>query len=449
MDEMWNEFEGRTVDGHTLTSFLGVRGDRAFYIAESTTSPRAVLMQVMLSSSPGALAQLDRWARASKLTHKNLMQVYSTGEDLLGDTPIVYATLEMPDDDLSEILPQRTLKEIEVRPIVAACASALEHLHRHGFAHSAVRPDSIFAVGEEIKLGVDTIHTADPGSAHAADLHGLGATVVEMFIGRRVRDLREIGGTELDPIPAPFRQIAIGCLSQELGEPWTATRVLAVLSGRADTAKVTPAPDKVAPVKTAAPLPPVAATTAAAATPVPPLPRSTPPRDLDPVATESRSSGAVWMWVAAAVFVLCLCIYLFTRKSTPAPPAAARPAPATPAPASTSTQPAAIREKAVEGAKQSSKPMAAKPARARSAEGNWAVVAATYNSYAGSRKRAQSLKQKWPAFSPEVFPDEGKGKQYFVILGSGLSKQSAEALRRRAKAGGFPGDTYVTKLLAP
>jgi hypothetical protein len=46
----------------------------------------------------------------------------------------------------------------------------------------------------------------------------------------------------------------------------------------------------------------------------------------------------------------------------------------------------------------------------------------------------------------EVFPEAGEGKQYMVILGSGMTKSAADKLRRQARAAGLPRDTYVTKL---
>ncbi len=75
----------------------------------------------------------------------------------------------------------------------------------------------------------------------------------------------------------------------------------------------------------------------------------------------------------------------------------------------------------------------------------WAVISATYNGFQAADERARRLRRSAPKLNPHVLPREGKGQRYFVVLGSGLTKDEAERLRRTAIADGAPGDTYVTK----
>jgi cell division septation protein DedD len=85
--------------------------------------------------------------------------------------------------------------------------------------------------------------------------------------------------------------------------------------------------------------------------------------------------------------------------------------------------------------------------RARTeARSGWAVIAATYGGYQGAEKRAAAIRHRWPEFQPVIYPREGEGRRYYVVLGSGLTKDQASALHRRARQAGMAGDTYVTKL---
>ncbi|HLJ44881.1 MAG TPA: hypothetical protein VKU01_02665 [Bryobacteraceae bacterium] len=76
----------------------------------------------------------------------------------------------------------------------------------------------------------------------------------------------------------------------------------------------------------------------------------------------------------------------------------------------------------------------------------WAVITATYNGFQAADQRAQRLRRNAPKLNPHVFPPAGQGQRYFVVLGSGLTRDEAEHLRRTAIAEGAPGDTYITKL---
>jgi len=76
---------------------------------------------------------------------------------------------------------------------------------------------------------------------------------------------------------------------------------------------------------------------------------------------------------------------------------------------------------------------------------NWAVVAAIYRDYDAAARRAASLEDVG-GIRPSVFPAKGKGAKYMVVVGQGLTRARAEALRVRAVAAGLPPDMYVTLL---
>jgi hypothetical protein len=76
---------------------------------------------------------------------------------------------------------------------------------------------------------------------------------------------------------------------------------------------------------------------------------------------------------------------------------------------------------------------------------DWAVVMAIYKDYGAAERRARNVAEG-SAFKAKVFPSEGQGSKYMVVLESGLKHGKALQLRERAVSGGLPGDTYVTRL---
>jgi hypothetical protein len=200
-----------------------------------------------------------------------------------------------------------------------------------------------------------------------------------------------------------------------------------------------------------------------------------------PVPNKPASFSHAWAWIAAvAVVVVGLALFVAarSRRGEAVPPVAAaevqkpamfgsEPAAAPQRSARVPEQPARVPEQSSRVPEQpaavSRQPVAvprtpapiaqqrvAAPAAARSrtvpAGSSWAVIAATYGAYQGAEKRAAAIRQRWPEFEPIIYPPAGEGRRYYVVLGSGLSRDEAEGLYRRAKQAGMPRDTYVTKL---
>ena len=85
--------------------------------------------------------------------------------------------------------------------------------------------------------------------------------------------------------------------------------------------------------------------------------------------------------------------------------------------------------------------------RARAYEsGDWAVIAATYKSFSAAQRRARTLNAAYPECACSVYPRENEGANYYVVVGSNLSRSAADSARERAVEAGLPADTYVTKL---
>jgi hypothetical protein len=86
--------------------------------------------------------------------------------------------------------------------------------------------------------------------------------------------------------------------------------------------------------------------------------------------------------------------------------------------------------------------------RERSSVREWAVIAATYNAFGAASKRAASLRSQFTDCSCSVYPAEGKGAKYYVLVGAGLTRNAADDFRSKAVAAGLPADTYVTKIVS-
>jgi hypothetical protein len=74
------------------------------------------------------------------------------------------------------------------------------------------------------------------------------------------------------------------------------------------------------------------------------------------------------------------------------------------------------------------------------------VIAATYKSFGAAQRRANSLKAAFGECTCSIFPREGDGQNYYVIVASNLTWDAAERARARAVGAGLPEDTYVTRL---
>jgi cell division septation protein DedD len=408
----WTQFEGKYAGGWRLDSFLGERDEKAFFTGRKEGQAKAALIELM-EGTPEADAVLASWSLARRFAHEHLLAVYSAGvAEVDPGVSVAYAVLEMPEDDLSEIVPRRTLEESEVMAMLLGPAHALEYLHNHGVTHGAVLPPNLFVVGGGYKLSVDNLSAAGH-ERKAGDIRQLGATLVWALSGGSEPPNQRPSAESIARLELPFREYAIGCLNSG----WTATQLVAALEGR----YVPPADE----------LPAVTE----------PLPAA--PADFAPV--HKKTARLSERWVLAAIIVaalLLVMVYLLSARGgrnanasssvTPVPaaePPATAPQPAPPATAPTRDHGSADREM--------SAPVAA---------GGWAVVAAAYDTRDGAQKRADHIHARWERLQAYVFPTSGDADRYLVVIGSGLSKDSAEALKGRALSAGVAKDSYVTKL---
>jgi hypothetical protein len=93
---------------------------------------------------------------------------------------------------------------------------------------------------------------------------------------------------------------------------------------------------------------------------------------------------------------------------------------------------------------------AAKPTSDVNAAGNtapggrtqWRVVAYTYSREDQAQKKASSLAKRDPSLIPQVFTPNGRAP-YLVTVGGPMSREQAEAFKRKARNAGLPHDLYT------
>ena len=171
----------------------------------------------------------------------------------LDGVPLLYVVMELADENLSEILPHRALSAEETREMLPPVLDALAYVHEKGFAHAAIKPANIMAVGDRLKISSDRLVTIgernfaaaptayDPpeiargvitpagAMSPAGDVWSLGMTLVEVLT--QSIPAQEWGSAEGPPLPSdlpqPFLDIARHSLRREVKRRWTLAQIAA------------------------------------------------------------------------------------------------------------------------------------------------------------------------------------------------------------------------------
>jgi len=253
MTDTWRQWEGHLLNGQfPLQRCLGESDHSAVFLTEPAGKPQRAIK--FIATNPAEREQqLLRWKAAAAVSHPNLLSIFESGQCQLGDAGLLYVVVELAEEDLSQILPQRALLQAEAQEMLKPVVSALSHLHSRRLVHGSVRPSNIMAVGEKVKLSADTVRAVeksaprpaenDPYTApetvrgeysFEADVWSLGITIVETVTQQRPAWNRTQSG--LPALPAalaePFREIARNCLQVDPKQRWTAEQIAARLEGK-------------------------------------------------------------------------------------------------------------------------------------------------------------------------------------------------------------------------
>lgn len=236
MSEMWQRLEGQVVNNtFRLHQYLGGSKHSAVFLTQQAgrKDQKAAIKLVPTDPSTAEL-QLSRWAQAAKLTHPHLLRSYHMGRCQLADVALLFLVMEYAEENLSQVLCQRPLTADEAHDTFVPTLDALAYLHREGFAHGRLKPGNIMAVGDQVKLTSDGLwwmgepsievgnsspydppEKATAGISPAGDVWSLGLTVVEALTCRLPAIGENGDATPPATLPAPFLDIARGCLRRE------------------------------------------------------------------------------------------------------------------------------------------------------------------------------------------------------------------------------------------
>jgi len=252
MGDIWKRYEGRVIDGkYPLQQYLGGTSRSGVFLTGPTKGLAGKAVIKFSLAHPGtAKLQLSRWARAARITHPNFLQLLDSGRCGLDGRDLLYVVVEYAEENLSQILPERALTAEETREMVAPVVEALIYLHGQGLAHGHLKPANVHAIGEQIKLSVDSVtvlgelqlvgrgadsygapELASSPVTGASDVWSLGITLVEALT-QHAPDVQAIprGDPEVPAtLPQPFLDIARHALKRDPAQRWTAADIAAHL----------------------------------------------------------------------------------------------------------------------------------------------------------------------------------------------------------------------------
>ncbi len=500
--ELWNDFEGKTVDGRfQLDHLIGPKGRSAYFTGRDEAGSPVVIR--LIESLNDEEEILGRWRRVTGLQQEHLVEVLACGQTVLDGTHLVYAAMEPTDIELTDVLRDRALSVDETRQIALSVADGLEVLHRKGLVHEHVEAEHVLARGETVKLRSDVVREAPEGaegaSLRAKDVRDLSLLLVQCLTrSRRLGDVRlpvpfdeavrkgESGAwglgaitAALQPLGAPARTAAAPApVASPAATPPGASAVPAAIPAPAATparANGPGAAPQAAPPVTA---PRVAAAAAAASAPAAVASRlanqtSVPPDGLAAHVRSPRAPDRIvvdsdgepkrnGLLVAISVGVLLLVllgIYFFRAaragqgrsvvQDTPSAVTVPQQSSENRPPARDAAS-APVPEAPPKPSATSANSRAATPREGRvvtaaegaSESGQWRVVAFTYNRESQAAQKAEAIAARHPGLRPEVFSATGRAP-YLVTLGGWMSADQAAALRRKARSQGLARDVYA------
>ncbi len=200
--ELWNDFEGKTVDGRFhLEHLIGPKGRSAYFTTrDEAGAPATIRLIESLNDEEEILA---RWRMVTGMKQEHLLEVLACGQTVLDGTHLVYAVIEPTDMELSEVLRERALTPDETKQIALSVADGLLALHAKGLVHQHVEAENVLAQGETIKLRSDVVREI-PEGAEGTALKNRDVRELALLLSQCLTRSQRFGETRL---PVPFEEV--------------------------------------------------------------------------------------------------------------------------------------------------------------------------------------------------------------------------------------------------
>ena len=268
---------------YDIVRLLGKGGMGAVYLGRERLLDRPVAIKILPHESADTADARERFLRearmAAKLTHPNIVPLYSFGE--AGKT-LFYVMGYVEGESLEQRLNREgRIGFDETRRILGELAAALEHAHAHGIVHRDIKPDNVlveartgravltdFGVAKQQVGGHTLTHTGTIlGTPHymspeqasgdrdldgRSDIYALGIIGYRMLTGRLPFDggsLQELIAQQisrepvalsvlLPDVPADLDSAIAKCLAKDPAHRWSNAALLrdAVTSGEVESA---------------------------------------------------------------------------------------------------------------------------------------------------------------------------------------------------------------------
>lgn len=247
MSESWKRWEGQIVNGALpLVRYLGGSDHSAVFLTERVGGAPQKTAIKLVPSDFGVEQQLLCWTHAAKLAHPNLIRIFESGRCELQGTALLYVVMELAEEDLGQIIPERALTPDESRAMLPTVLRALGHIHSQDLVHGRIRPSNILAAGDQVKLSSDTLRPAGeslPRSGSAtiyaapecasgevaapSDIWSLGVTLAEILTQRQPQWDRAPESIPKLPegLSQPFDEIVAGCLVLDPRQRWSIAQI--------------------------------------------------------------------------------------------------------------------------------------------------------------------------------------------------------------------------------
>lgn len=300
MSETWKQWEGQTVNGEfPLLAYLGgSRHSAVFVTRPKGGSPERAAIKLVRADPGNPENQLHRWKKAAELSHPNLLRIYASGRCEIDGTLLLYVVMDAAEEDLSQILPERTLTPEEARQLIPPVLDALDYIHGRGLVHGRLRPSNILATGDRVMVSADTLRASservpspdvwsafDPpeGSTErltaAADVWSLAVTLVQALTQQRplFHPAEPAAPSLPEHTPEPFREIARHCLLVDPQQRWSIADVRAALQPK--SARVANGAARL-------------------------------PARSEAAGGESKGGSRLWLWLLAAIVLIGLIVWI-------------------------------------------------------------------------------------------------------------------------------------------